>query len=82
MLALFSGPYFPAFGLNRDQKKLRIWTLFTQCTKSGVNPIETQTIPRVELMGAYLLAKLVDNAVEVIRLIIFFVRQICLYYSL
>ena len=33
-------------------------------------------------MGAYLLAKLVDNAVEVIRLIIFFIRQICLYYSL
>ena len=41
----FSGPYFPAFGLNTerfspysvrmrvntDQKKLRIWTLFTQC---------------------------------------------------
>ena len=36
------GPYFPAFGLNtkrsllqmrehKDQKKLRIWTLFTQC---------------------------------------------------
>ena len=44
---VFSGPYFPAFGLNTeryrvsvrmrentDQKKLRIsiWTLFTQCT--------------------------------------------------
>ena len=44
---VFSGPYFPAFGLNtgrysvtpysvrmwenRDQEKLRIWTLFTQC---------------------------------------------------
>ena len=45
---VFSGPYFPAFGLNTerylrispysvrarkntDQKKLRIWTLFTQC---------------------------------------------------
>ena len=43
---VFSGPYFPTFGLNReryfvspysvriqentDQKKLRIWTLFTQ----------------------------------------------------
>ena len=27
---VFSGPYFPAFGLNTDQKKLRIWTLFTQ----------------------------------------------------
>ena len=41
----FFGPYFPAFGLNMksislysvqmrentDQKKLRIWTLFTQC---------------------------------------------------
>ena len=26
----FSGPYFPAFGLNTDQRKLRIWTLFTQ----------------------------------------------------
>ena len=29
-IRIFSGPYFPAFGLNRDQKKLRIWTLFTQ----------------------------------------------------
>ena len=28
---VFSGPYFPAFGLNMDQKKLRIWTLLTQC---------------------------------------------------
>ena len=39
---VFSGPYFPVFGLesvflysfrtqeNTDQKKLRIWTLFTQ----------------------------------------------------
>ena len=27
---VFSGPYFPAFGLNTDQKKLRIWTLFSQ----------------------------------------------------
>ena len=27
---VFSDPYFPAFGLNTDQKKLRIWTLFTQ----------------------------------------------------
>ena len=27
---VFPGPYFPAFGLNTDQKKLRIWTLFTQ----------------------------------------------------
>ena len=27
----FSGPYFPEFGLNADQKKLRIRTLFTQC---------------------------------------------------
>ena len=24
---VFSGPYFPAFGLNTDQKKLRIWKL-------------------------------------------------------
>ena len=44
---VFSGPYFPVFGLNTDiysksqysvqikentdQKKLSIWTLFTQC---------------------------------------------------
>ena len=40
---VFSGPYFPVFGLNteiygvedyrniRTRKKLRIWTLFTQC---------------------------------------------------
>ena len=27
---VISGPYFPAFGLNTDQKQLRIWTLFTQ----------------------------------------------------
>ena len=26
----FSGPYFPAFGVNTDHKKLRIRTLFTQ----------------------------------------------------
>ena len=38
----FSGPYFPAFELNAvrmrentDQKKLRIWTLFTQCVLYG-----------------------------------------------
>ena len=34
---VFSGPYFPAFGLNTDQKKLRIWTLFTQCFFSWSN---------------------------------------------
>ena len=28
----FSGQYFPTFGLNTDQKKLRIWTHITQCT--------------------------------------------------
>ena len=27
---VISGPYFPAFGLNTDQKLIRIWTLFTQ----------------------------------------------------
>ena len=27
---VFSGPYFPVFGLNMDQKNLRICTLFTQ----------------------------------------------------
>ena len=42
---VFSGPYFAVFGLtiervfssntgNMDQKKLRIWTLFTQCMLS------------------------------------------------
>ena len=45
-IPIFSGPYFPAFGLNTessispysvrmrentDQKKLRIWTFFTLC---------------------------------------------------
>ena len=25
----FFGPYFLVYGLNTDQKKLRIWTLFT-----------------------------------------------------
>ena len=29
---VFSDPYFPAFGLNTDQKQLCIWTLFTQWT--------------------------------------------------
>ena len=28
---VFSISYSPAFGLNTDQKKLRIWTLFMQC---------------------------------------------------
>ena len=28
---IFSGPYFPIFGLNTDQKKFHIWTLLTQC---------------------------------------------------
>ena len=42
----FSGPYFPAFGLNTeryfrtrentDQKKLRIWTLLTQWKRLNV----------------------------------------------
>ena len=27
----FSDPYFPVLGLNKDPKKLRLWTLFTQC---------------------------------------------------
>ena len=27
---VFSGPYFPTFGMNTDQKKVRILTLFTQ----------------------------------------------------
>ena len=26
---VFSGPFFPVFGLNTEQKKIRIWTLFT-----------------------------------------------------
>ena len=29
-IRIFFGPYFPLFGLNRDQNKLRIWTFFTQ----------------------------------------------------
>ena len=33
---VISGPYFPAFGLNTDQKLLRIWTLFTQCRSTNV----------------------------------------------
>ena len=43
---VFSGPYFPAFGLNTeiygvntDQKKLRIWTLFTQCGRIGLRSL-------------------------------------------
>ena len=31
---VFSGPYFPVFGLNMGKyrpKKLRIWTFFAQC---------------------------------------------------
>ena len=33
----FSGPYFLAFGLNTDQKKLRIWTLFHTVKHIGTN---------------------------------------------
>ena len=33
---VFSGPYFPAFGLNTDQKKLCIWTHFTQRCSSKI----------------------------------------------
>ena len=29
-IRFFSGLYFPIFGLNTDQKKLGIWTIFTQ----------------------------------------------------
>ena len=38
-IRIFPGPYFPVFGLNmgkKDQKKLRIWSLFTQCFYEGV----------------------------------------------
>ena len=28
---VFFGPCFPVFGLDTDQKKYRIWTLFMQC---------------------------------------------------
>ena len=50
----FSGQYFPAFGLNSispysvrmrentDQKKLRIWTLFTQWRLLCVDKIHCQ----------------------------------------
>ena len=31
----FSGTYFPAFGLNTDQKKLLIWKLFTQSLQAS-----------------------------------------------
>ena len=40
---VFSGPYFPACGLNTDQKKLRIWTLFTQCYDDELHPKEILT---------------------------------------
>ena len=30
-MKFFSGPSFPVIGLNADQKKLHVWTLFTQC---------------------------------------------------
>ena len=38
----FSGPYFPAFGLNTDQKKLRIWTLHVAYSlqRSIQNPVK------------------------------------------
>ena len=34
---VFSGPYFPVFGLNTDQKKLLIRTFFAQCKKKKNN---------------------------------------------
>ena len=66
---VFSGPYFPVFGLNteinsvkspysvrvqeyRDQKKLCIWTLFTQCLKTVLKrPSEffTQTYSQISI---------------------------------
>ena len=33
----WSSPYFPVFGLNTDQKKLRIWKLFMQCQQKDLN---------------------------------------------
>ena len=40
---VFSGPSFPAFGLNTDQKKQRIWTLFTQCYDDELHSKEIST---------------------------------------
>ena len=43
---LFSGPYFPAFGLNTEKcgpEKLRIWTLSTQCSDPEAFVIESTT---------------------------------------
>ena len=49
-----SGPYFSAFGLNTirmwentDQKKLRIWTLFTQCL--GIEVIDYTLLMKAQL---------------------------------
>ena len=84
---VFSGPYFPAFGLNTkinsinirkypysvwkqentDQKKPRIWTLFTQCTPTKIKEHHVvaattitcndgtiqPTLSRVEIYGNY-----------------------------
>ena len=40
---VLSGPYFPAFGLNTDQKKLRIWTIFTQW-EAYLGPCQTSIV--------------------------------------
>ena len=39
---VFSGPYFPAFGLNTERYEvfgLRIWTHFTQCAEMSLSII-------------------------------------------
>ena len=65
---VFSGTYFPVFRLNTeiyaiqseytDQKKLRIWTLFTQCIHKINIEIKHQNRPRKPDKNRLLMAKL------------------------
>ena len=46
---VFSGPYFPTFGLNTEQKRLRVWTLFTQWKQQLHQSFQIKTQQKLKL---------------------------------